>query len=276
MNSKLYLNIACYYFFKHTASLSELQTQLTEKCKKWGILGTILLASEGINVFLCGTEKSIREVQILLRGICNNPDLVFKESWSDAIPFKHLKVKIKKQIIAFSDTTIQPSAYRSPTISPSDLKQWFEEEKSFTLLDTRNQYEVELGTFKKAHHLKIRNFLSYEAEVSKLPQSIKENPVVVFCTGGIRCEKAAPLMEKLGFKNVFQLEGGILNYFEKVGGAHYQGDCFVFDDRVTITPNLEESETIFCACCGESVSREARKHPDFRFGKSCPKCSTGR
>ena len=166
--------------------------------------------------------------------------------------------------------------HRSPSIAPETLKEWLEEKRDFTLLDTRNNYEVELGTFENADHLNIRNFCHYEAQAKKIPKDLTEKPLVVFCTGGIRCEKAAPLMKKLGFKNVLQLDGGILNYFEKTGGAHYRGDCFVFDDRVALTPTLEETDLIPCAHCGKSVTKEERRLPTFRFGKCCPHCHPGK
>ncbi len=158
-------------------------------------------------------------------------DLSFRESFSQSISFKRLKVKIKKEIITMNQPGIHPEQARAPSISPQELKQWLDEKREVILLDTRNEFEVNYGSFNSAMHLGLKNF-------SEFPDAVKtlkcDKPVVMFCTGGIRCEKAALSMFNQGFSEVYQLDGGILNYFSQVGQAHYQGGCFVFDDRVVV------------------------------------------
>jgi len=268
-----YLNIAGYYFYKPKVKLPVLQKKLREECSRLNIRGTVLLAKEGINVFLAGQEKSIQTIKQWIQDETGNPEFQFKESWCEAMPFKRLRVKIKPQIISFRARGINPLKSRAPSIQPETLKEWLDQKKDFVLLDTRNRYEVELGSFERADHLNIRSFNLYEEQAKKMPEDLKDKTLVMFCTGGIRCEKAAPFMQKMGFKNVLQLEGGILNYFEKTGGQHYRGDCFVFDERVALTPNLEETKVILCSRCGHKVSPSERRHPEFRFGKYCPHCS---
>lgn len=268
-----YLNVAGYYFYKTPKNLEQLQARLREECLRLSIRGTILLAKEGINLVLAGAEEAIHTFQDLLRLETKNPDFEFKESWCDEPPFKRLRIKVKPQIIVFKARGINPRRKRAPSIQPETLKEWLDQKRDIILLDTRNRYEVDLGTFENASHLDIRHFSHYETQAKKIPDEIKDKQIVMFCTGGIRCEKAAPLMKKIGFKKILQLEGGILNYFEKTGGDHYKGDCFVFDDRVALTPDLEEAETIDCSHCGQAVNREERRRPQFRFGKCCLKCA---
>src|SRR5262249_5606336 len=144
-------------------------------------------------------------------------------------PFRRMLVKVKQEIIAFGVAGIEPGRTTSTKLAPQTLKQWLDEGRPVTLLDTRNDYEVRLGTFENAVTLGIDHFRSFPAAVRELPAAMKQQPIVMFCTGGIRCEKAGPLMEREGFEQVFQLDGGILKYFEECGGEHYDGECFVFD-----------------------------------------------
>lgn len=233
------LNIAGYKFVTLN-HLELLQQQFKEKCMELNLKGTILLSHEGTNQFLAGTLDSIRNYQAFLQGYLELSDLSFKESWSEHQPFKRLFIKVKPEIISLGMDEIKPAEYTVPTISPEQLKQWFDENKKFTLLDTRNRFEFERGSFNHAVDLELSEFRSFPKALEKLPQHLKDEPIVIFCTGGIRCEKAGPAMNQQGFKEVYQLEGGILNYFEHCGAEHYHGDCFVFDERIALDGNLVE------------------------------------
>jgi len=235
------LNIAFYRFVELT-HLPELRQSIREECLRLQLKGTVLLSSEGMNSCLAGNPENIREFQ---RFLALNPlfsDLEYKESYSEVIPFKRLLVKLKKEIIPVGDSEIQPVRQPMARLSPKELKAWLDEDREFALLDTRNDYEVQWGSFKKATHLKIQNFRQFSNKINELPEADKHHPLVMFCTGGIRCEKAAIIAERSGFKEVYQLDGGILRYFEECGGAHYEGECFVFDERVALDPKLTATE----------------------------------
>ena len=226
------LNIATYKFLPLTDEiLLDLHRQLLMLCERLMLKGSILLSKEGININLSGEIASVRQFQHDLLQDERFADLSFRESFSQSISFKRLKVKIKKEIITMNQPGIHPEQARAPSISPQELKQWLDEKREVILLDTRNEFEVNYGSFNSAMHLGLKNF-------SEFPDAVKtlkcDKPVVMFCTGGIRCEKAALSMFNQGFSEVYQLDGGILNYFSQVGQAHYQGGCFVFDDRVVV------------------------------------------
>ncbi len=181
-------------------------------------------------------------------------------------------VRVKKEIITFRVNGINPSEKTSPKISPQELKQWLDEGKPVTLLDTRNDYEVQLGTFKGARDLNISHFGDFPQAIKALPEDLKEQPLVMFCTGGIRCEKAGPFLEQAGFQKVWQLDGGILRYFDECGGDHYQGECFVFDQRVSLDPQLKESQLKECFVCRALLTVEEQQSDKYVMGKSCPRC----
>ncbi len=181
-------------------------------------------------------------------------------------------VRIKKEIIAFGVPGIEPARRTSPKLAPQQLKAWLDEGRPLTLLDTRNDYEVKLGTFENALPAGVDHFRDFPAAVAKLPAELKDQTIVMFCTGGIRCEKAGPYMESQGFRNVLQLDGGILKYFEECGGAHYRGECFVFDQRVGIDPALQESDAAQCFKCLSPLTAEEQRDVRFVPGVSCPWC----
>jgi UPF0176 protein len=264
-------NVAAYQFVPLT-DLGPLRGRLLALCKSWGLRGTILLSPEGINLFVAGEPD---KVELLLRELRSQPglaDLQAKISESDHQPFNRMLVRIKKEIIAFGIEGISPSQRTSPKLSPRTLKQWLDEGRRITLLDTRNDYEVKLGTFKSAMSLGLDHFRNFPAAVRQLPSELKEEAVVMFCTGGIRCEKAGPFMEREGFKNVFQLEGGILKYFQECGAAHYNGECFVFDQRVGVDGNLQETDSTQCFVCLTPLNKAEQADSRYVPGKSCPHC----
>ena len=212
------VNIAAYKFVP-LDDLKELRRRLRNRCVRWGLMGTILISTEGINLFVAGSRAAIDKLLAELHGIPGLADLPLKESFSDHQPFNRMLVRIKQEIIAFGVDGIEPLTSPSPKLAARELKQWLDEGRPVTLLDTRNDYEVKLGTFRNARPIGVGHFREFPAAVQHLPAEMKEQPVVMFCTGGIRCEKAGPFMEREGFKQVFQLDGGILKYFAECGGA---------------------------------------------------------
>lgn len=269
------LNIAVYQFTPLPIDeLQAIRLNLKKLCLELGLKGTILVTPEGINCFIAGLPESVAGLQAYLEGPLGLKNLSYKESWSDRVPFNRMLVKVKNEIIHVRDPEIQPARFTGPAITPAELKKWIEEGKEFTLLDTRNDYEVRIGTFAGAKDLGIKTFMDFGTRANELPAEVKEKPVVMFCTGGIRCEKASPMLLKSGFQEVYQLEGGILRYFEECGGAHYNGDCFVFDRRVALTPDLAESGVVACYRCQNPVTPEEQRDPAYVYEVSCPYCLT--
>ena len=265
------VNIAAYKF-ADLPELRSLRARLLALCKAWGLKGTILLSAEGINLFVAGGREKIQLLLAELRGVPGLADLQPKVSETDHQPFRRMLVRLKKEIIAFGVEGINPAHRTSPKLAARELKRWLDEGRAVTLLDTRNDYEVKLGTFKNALPIGVDHFRDFPAAVRKLPPELKEQTIVMFCTGGIRCEKAGPFMECEGFKSVFQLEGGILKYFEECGGAHYDGECFVFDQRVGLDPSLQETDTTQCFCCQTPLSGAEQQDERYVPGQSCPYC----
>lgn len=265
------VNIAAYQFAP-LENLTSLRERLRAQCKTWGLRGTILLSPEGINLFIAGGQAEIDLLLAELRSIPGLENLTPKVSPSDEQPFNRMLVRIKKEIIAFGIPGIEPGTRTSPKLAPAELKQWLDEGRPVTLLDTRNEYEVKFGTFKNAVTLGIDHFRHFPNAVAQLPAELKQTPIVMFCTGGIRCEKAGPFMEQAGFEQIFQLDGGILKYFEDVGGDHYDGECFVFDKRVGVEANLAESSSAQCFKCMAPLSAADQEDPRYVPEQSCPHC----
>lgn len=264
-------NIAAYRFTA-LRELKSLRERLTTQCKVWGLKGTILLSTEGINLFVAGRRTSIDQLLEELQSVPGLEGLTPKFSESNEQPFHRMLVKIKREIISFGVEGIDPARQPAPKLSPRELKQWLDEGRPVTLLDTRNDYEVKLGTFRDARLLEIDHFREFPDAVRKLPPTLKQQPIVMFCTGGIRCEKAGPFMQREGFEQIFQLDGGILKYFEDCGGAHYDGECFVFDQRVGVDPSLHESESVQCYVCQSPLDAEDCNDERYVEGRSCPFC----
>jgi UPF0176 protein len=260
------------YKFAPLENLPERRDQLKALTAELRLKGTILLSAEGINLFVAGDRAGVDGLTRALRAIPGLEDLTPKESESAEQPFNRMLVKIKKEIITFGIEGIDPARKPSPKLAPATLKQWLDEGRPVTLLDTRNDYEVRMGTFRGAIAAGIDHFREFPGAVRRLAPTLRERPVVMFCTGGIRCEKAGPFMEREGFKDVFQLEGGILKYFEECGGAHYDGECFVFDQRVGVDPALRETDSVLCFNCQMPLTGAEQKDPRYVYEKSCPHC----
>ncbi len=270
-SQKAYLNISAYRFLP-IESPELLKSNLEDLCVRHGVRGTILVAPEGLNLALSALEATMRawikDFEAMGYG-----GFWYKESYSDHLPFDRLQVKHKREIISVRNEKLDPLSRRAKKISPDELKAWLDEGRDFTLLDTRNIYEVRMGTFEKARDLGIEEFQDFEKRLHDNREALgPKKPMVMFCTGGIRCEKAAFAASDAGFEEVYQLEGGVLNYFEKCGGDHWKGECFVFDKRVGVLPNLEESKSILCWACGEPLGVEDQKSEAYVYKESCPYC----
>ncbi|CAG4915730.1 sulfurtransferase [Paraburkholderia gardini] len=274
------VNLAAYQF----ATLDDIvawRPLVTDRCNALGLRGTILLAPEGINLFVAGTPEAARDFIAYLR---RDPlfegrfaGLQFKESVSEKQPFRRMLVKLKREIITMKKPAIRPELGRAPFVDAPTLKTWLDRGhddagRPVVMLDTRNAFEVDVGTFDNALDYRITKFSEFPEVIEQNRADLEGKTVVSFCTGGIRCEKAAIHMKEVGIDNVYQLEGGILKYFEEVGGAHYHGECFVFDYRTALNPQLEPTATAQCFGCRAVVSAEAQKSPLYTPGKTCPEC----
>ncbi len=237
-----FLNVSAYKFVP-LADCGALRERLLADARASGLKGTILLAEEGINLFLAGEAEALREFLARLQSDPRLSDLPIKESWSDTQPFQRMLVKVKREIIRMNHPAIRPAEGRAPAVDALTLRRWLDqghddEGRPVVTLDTRNAFEVDHGTFEHAIDWRISKFSEFPQAVLDHRDELQGKTVVSFCTGGIRCEKAAIYMREIGVERVLQLEGGILRYFEEAGGAHYQGGCFVFDERVSLDPAL--------------------------------------
>ena len=240
---KLILNIAAYLFVS-LDGLPDLRTKMLNECNDRGLKGTILLTGEGINLFLAGTEIELRGFLDWLRADPRFQALQVKESWSEDQPFKKMLIKLKNEIIRMNHPAIRPEEGRANFIKPKKLLEWLDRGtddlgRPVVMVDTRNAFEVEYGTFENALHFNIEKFTEFPKAITEHKEALADKTLVSFCTGGIRCEKSGLYMREIGMEHSYQLEGGILKYFEEVGSAHYKGSCFVFDEREALEPTLD-------------------------------------
>lgn len=236
------LNIAAYKFIA-LDELPALQTAVRENAQSRALRGTALLAAEGINLFLAGGSSDIHDFLAWLRSDTRFEDLEVKQSWSAAQPFRKLLVRIKPEIIRMNHPAIRPAAGRAPSVDAATLRRWLDAGhddggRPVVTLDTRNDFEADVGTFRGAIDWRITRFTEFPQALLAHREELEGKTVVSFCTGGIRCEKAAIFMRDAGITNVFQLDGGILKYFEDQGHAHFDGECFVFDERRAVDAAL--------------------------------------
>ena len=237
------LHIAAYKFVP-LDDLAALRERLMQRADAAGLKGTVLLAEEGINLFLAGAPEALRGWVSELREDARFADLAPRESTSPTVPFRHLRVKIKREIIRMNHPAIRPAEGRAPAVSPATLARWLAQGRdddghALVLLDTRNAFEVDAGAFDGAIDWRLERFSDFPAALQAHRHELQHKTVVSYCTGGIRCEKAALVMREAGLERSFQLDGGILGYFEHTAGApHWRGDCVVFDERGALTPAL--------------------------------------
>lgn len=272
-----YVNIAAYKFIT-LDDLEALRPQYQALCEELALKGTVLLTPEGINMFLSGTRAHIDSYLAWVRSDPRLADLEWKESLSNEQSHKRMLVKIKKEIITMRMPLIKPELGRAPAVDARTLKRWLDQGHDddgveVVMMETRNAFEVDVGTFNNTLDYRIDKFTEFPAVAAEHKDALNGKTVVTFCTGGIRCEKAAIHMKEIGYDRVYQLEGGILKYFEEVGGDHYSGDCFVFDYRTALNPKLEPTETVQCFACRAVVTPRQQLAPEYVMGVSCPHCA---
>ena len=271
MDNKKVVNIAGYRFVD-LDDRDELREPFLNRCEELDLKGTILISSNGINFSLSGSQESVDRYLEFLESDERFIGIPLKVTYNDYQPFRRMLVRLKKEIISLGMDDIRPVEFTGPNIKPNEFQEMLDNEEEVIVLDTRNDYEVRVGTFKNALDLKISSFRDFPEAVSNLPEEYKKKPIVMFCTGGIRCEKASAVMLKSGFENVKQLEGGILDYFKETDASHWDGDCFVFDDRVAVDKGLNETDYVMCYSCREPLTKEEVRSPDYKVDDYCPYC----
>jgi UPF0176 protein len=276
MNPHNFLTIA-FYKFVELSDIEARRAPLLAFCEQRGVKGLILLAKEGINSTIAGPEDAIRAVLAYLRADPKFADLQPKESWSELPPFRRMRVRLKKEIVTSGVPEVSPSTMAGTYVKPEDWNALISD-PAVVLIDTRNDYEVELGTFERAIDPNVQTFSQLpawvnEADVLKAVDG-KRPKVAMFCTGGIRCEKSTAMMRAKGYDEVYHLEGGILKYLETVPPEEslWRGECFVFDERVAVTHGLQRGESRLCRCCRQPFPLSAVESDKFELGVSCPRC----
>ena len=270
MNS---LVVAAIYKFVKLPDCATMRTPLLAQCDALGITGTLLLADEGINGTIVGTRSGIDLILAYLRSDPRLADLEHKESAADVPPFYRMKVKLKKEIVTMGVPGIDPTEQVGHYVKPEDWNALIGD-PDVLLVDTRNDYEVEVGTFKGAVDPRITTFREFPDYVKKHFDPDKQPRVAMFCTGGIRCEKASAYMLQQGFPEVYHLQGGILKYLENVPAEQslWQGECFVFDQRVAVGQGLAPGHYELCYGCSRPITAEEKASPKYQAGVSCPHC----
>lgn len=265
--------VAALYKFVSLPDYQEIQQPLLAECQKLGIKGTLLLAEEGINGTIAGTRENIDAILAYLRSDSRFSDLEHKESFSGKMPFIRMKVKLKKEIVTLGVPGIDPTKLVGTYLNP---KEWndFISEPDVVIIDTRNDYEVDIGSFKNAINPNTTSFREFPEYVKKNLDPQKHTKIAMYCTGGIRCEKSTAYMLSQGFKEVYHLKGGILKYLEQIPEAEskWNGDCFVFDERVAVTHGLEEGEYDQCHGCRHPITENDKLSDKYVKGVSCPLC----
>ncbi|WP_416878285.1 rhodanese-related sulfurtransferase [Litorimonas sp.] len=265
--------IAALYQFTALPDYEALQPSLLKMCELLEIKGTILLAQEGINGTISGTHEAIDELLEFLREDPRLSDLEAKFSEAESAPFYRMKVRLKKEIVTMGVDDIDPNKVVGTYVDPADWNELISDSDTI-LIDTRNDYEVEIGTFKGAVNPKTKTFRDFPNWVEENRESISKPKVAMFCTGGIRCEKASAFMKQNGFEDVYHLKGGILKYLETQPEEEslWGGECFVFDQRVAVRHNLEQGQYDQCFACRHPITEEDKQSPLYIKGVACPRC----
>ena len=268
---------ASFYKFVDLPDYAALRGPLLAHCEACSVKGTILLAAEGINGTIAGAPAGVHSVLSFLRADSRLRDLEHKESPAAADPFYRMKVRLKREIVALGVPGVQPSLLAGTYVSPQDWNALLDD-PDLVLIDVRNEYEVALGTFPGALNPRTRSFGQLPEWLRQQPQLRGQPKVAMFCTGGIRCEKSTALLRAQGFEHVYHLQGGILKYLETVPAAdsRWQGECFVFDERVSVGPGLEPGHYQLCRSCREPIGEQDMASPLYVAGVSCPKCHGSR
>ena len=260
------------YKFTPITNTKSLQEEILKHSKRLGLKGTVLISQKGLNFSIAGEIESSKDFITFLRSDKRFNDIDIKTTYNEYQPFRKMLVRIKKEIISMGVDQIDPFTFTGEKISPKELHKKLNNKEDIILLDTRNEYEVRLGTFENAVDLNLDSFRDFPKEIKNLKQEMKDKEIVMFCTGGVRCEKASALMLKNGFKDVKQIDGGVINYFKETGGAFWKGDCFVFDDRVALDKELKETDYILCYRCREPLNKEEIGSDKYKIDEYCPYC----
>ncbi len=265
--------VAALYRFAPLPDFAELREPLADVCRQQGVMGTLLLAREGINGTIAGTRKGIDAVLTYLRSDPRLADLEHKESSAGKMPFLRMKVRLKKEIVTLGVPDVDPNLQVGQYVQPEDWNALISD-PDVLVIDTRNDYEVGIGSFEGATDPKTETFRQFPDYVKQNLDPRRHRKVAMFCTGGIRCEKASSFMLGQGFDEVFHLKGGILKYLETVPESEslWKGECFVFDDRVAVTHGLNEGSYSECRSCRAPLSVSDRNSPLYERGVSCPFC----
>lgn len=265
--------VAALYKFAPLPNFEMFQQPLKECCEAGGVMGTLLLATEGINGTIAGTREAIDAVISLIRAIPGFETLEYKESFAEKMPFYRLKVRLKNEIVALGVPGISPLKKVGTYVAP---KNWNDliSDPEVLVIDTRNDYETVMGTFRGAMDPQTKTFGAFPDFVNTALDPTKHKKVAMYCTGGIRCEKASAYMLEQGFEEVFHLKGGILKYLEDVKEEEslWEGECFVFDERVGIKHNLDLGRFELCRSCRQPITPEDKTSPKFVAGITCPSC----
>ncbi|MDY6782061.1 MAG: rhodanese-related sulfurtransferase [Cyanobacteriota bacterium] len=267
------LVVATFYKFVRLSDFAQKQPPILRYCQDRGVKGTILLAREGINGTLAGSRSAIDAVLGFLRADPRLSDLEAKESSSENQPFERLKVRLKREIVTLGVSGIDPCDRVGTYVDP---QQWNKilEDPQVVVVDTRNEYEIAIGTFEHAQNPHTESFRSFPDYARSHLDASQHKKVALFCTGGIRCEKATSYLLSQGFEEVYHLQGGILKYLEEIPPEEslWEGECFVFDERVAVKPGLESGSYDLCRSCGHPISENDKQSPQYEEGISCPHC----
>ncbi len=265
--------VAAMYRFVTLDDYQDIREPLRAFCDEHNIKGTLLLAKEGLNGTVAGTREAIDALLAYLKNDPRLAELEHKESYDENQPFYRMKVKLKKEIVTMGIDDIDPNEVVGTYVKPKDWNALISD-PDVLLLDTRNDYEVEVGTFEHAVNPDTKIFREFPEYVRTNVDKSKHKKVAMFCTGGIRCEKASAFMKKEGFQEVYHLEGGILKYLEEVPKEEslWKGECFVFDNRVTVDHDLNKGTFELCHACRMPISEDDKASEKYEDGVSCPSC----
>jgi UPF0176 protein len=273
IHKEMTLVVATLYKFVKLPDFAEKQHPLLSLCQAHDVKGTILLAPEGINGTIAGSRQAIDSVLSFLRADSCLADLEYKESYANYPPFERMKVRLKKEIVTIGLPGVDPNEQVGIYVSPKDWNDLICDPE-VTVIDTRNDYEVSIGSFKGAQNPHTESFRNFPEYVHNQLDPKKHKKVALFCTGGIRCEKASSFMLSQGFQEVYHLKGGILKYLEEVPESEslWDGECFVFDQRIAVRHGLEQGSYDMCPSCGRPISEADKSSPKYQEGVFCPYC----
>jgi UPF0176 protein len=269
--------VAALYHFARVDTPEAVRQSLHELCTRLNVCGTLIVAGEGLNGTVAGSKDSITRLIDHLRGLPSFAGLEVKYSTASTRPFRRMKVRLKPEIVTMGQPDIDPVHGAGRHVSPREWNELISDPDT-VVIDTRNDYETRIGTFRNAIDPDTATFRAFPAWVDANRTQLEGKKVAMFCTGGIRCEKATAYVRSLGIEEVFHLKGGILKYLEDVpeSASLWDGECFVFDERVTVTHGLNEGSAVLCRACRMPVTPDERAHPDFVDGISCPHCRESR